>query len=189
MTLLEMLESVGVSEEDVQEVVRQEIAAARRPLAALSIEQADFLGRHGGIEAPGRTDANKAKMLALASIGNTAALAVTSISVKEAAARMGLDPSRVHHRIGDKALYGYKIGARLRLPLWQFDGDGTPLPNLRAVLSSLPSDLHPLAVDGFMDSPNADLEIGNVPVSPARWLAAGGAVGAVTALAHDIGVW
>jgi len=187
--LLEMLVSVGISEEEVHEVARQEIAAARRPLAALSVEQADFLGCHGGIDAPGRTDANKAKTLALASIGNTAALAATSISVKDAATRMGLDPSRVRHRIGDKALHAYKIGARLRLPLWQFGEDGAPLPNLRAVLSSLPPDLHPLAVNGFMDSPNADLEIGDVSVSPARWLAAGGAVGTVTALAHDIGVW
>ncbi len=189
MSLVEMLESVGVSEEDAQEVVRQEIAAARTPLAALSAEQDEFLGRHGGVEAPGRTDAGRAKMLALSAVGNTAALAATSISVKDAAARMGLDPSRVHHRIGDRALYAYKIGSRLRLPLWQFDGDGTPLPNLRSVLSSLSPDLHPLAVDGFMGSPNADLVIGDVPVSPSHWLAAGGDARAVTALARDIGVW
>jgi hypothetical protein len=189
MTLMEMLEAVGVTEEEARAVMREEIAAARRPVAALSAEQADFLARHGGIDSPTRTRDQEGKMLGLASFGNTAALVATSMPVKEAADQMGLDPSRVHHRIGDRALYAYKFGARLRLPLWQFQADGTPLPNLRAVLSALPPDLHPLAVNGFMTSPNSDLEIDGEPVSPAHWLATGGDAEAVSALVSDIYRW
>ncbi len=188
MTLLEMLSEAGITEEEAQEVMRREIAAARRPLAALSQEQADFLARHGGIESPTQTRDQKSKRLTLASLSNTTALAATSVSVKDAAQRMGLDPSRVHHRVGDRALYAYKLGARLRLPLWQFRDDGTPLPNLRAVLVALPSELHPLAVNGFMTTPNTDLEIGDEAVSPTQWLTAGGDADAVTALARDINV-
>jgi hypothetical protein len=189
MTLVEMLEAVGVTEEEAQEVMREEIAAARRPVAALSAEQADFLALHGGIELPSRTRDQEGKVLGLASLENTAALVATSIPVKEAADRMGLDPSRVHHRIGDRALYAYKFGARLRLPLWQFQADWTPLPNLRAVLVALPPDLHPLAVNGFMASPNSDLEIDGESASPAHWLATGGDAQAVSALARDIYIW
>lgn len=189
MTLLKMLQSVGITEEEAQEVMRHEIAAARRPLAALSQEQADFLARYGGVDSPTRTSDQESKHVALATLANTAAMAATSISVKAAAAWMGLDPSRIHHRIGDRALCAYKLGARLRLPLWQFQEDGTPLPNLRAILAALPSDLHPLAVNGFMLSQSTDLEIDDQPVSPVHWLTSGGNVGAVVALAKDIDVW
>ncbi|MDQ6783368.1 MAG: hypothetical protein M3063_07995 [Actinomycetota bacterium] len=189
MTLLEMLNRVGITEEEAQEVMRQEITAARRPLAALSPEQADFLARHGGIVFPGRTRGEEGKAVVLASLANTTALAATSISVKEAAERMGVDPSRIHHRIGDRALYAYKFGPRLRLPLWQFQEDGTALPSLRAVLTASPSELHPLSVHGFMTHPNSDLEIGDEHVSPVHWLTAGGEVQAVVALVKDIDVW
>lgn len=73
----------------------------------------------------------------------------------------GVDPRRA------RAPYGFKLGASLRLPLWQFNND-EPIPGLRAVLAALPADLHPLEVAGVMTTPDPAPIVAGEAGHPAR---------------------
>ena len=122
-----------------------------------------------------------------ATVADSVKLLVTSRSVEQVASELGVDPSRIRHRVADKSLYAIRVGRRLLLPAWQFD-EARPLPSLGAVLSVLPPDLHPLEVAGFMTSPHGDLEVRNRAVSPGRWLAGGGDPAPVVELAESLAV-
>jgi excisionase family DNA binding protein len=174
VALVEVLAEYGISEQEVVEVFKAQ-SFPPGGAATFTKAEAEFLTRFGGVETSSRSHADAAEELARVSLSNTAALATTSISVQEAAKRLGISASRVSHRVADKGLYAYKFGARLRLPLWQFDdADTKPLPHLRDVLASLPADLHPLEVHGLMTVPKPDLEIDEKAYSPRAWLLAGG---------------
>jgi len=112
----------------------------------------------------------------------------TSISVPQAAELLHVDASRIRHRLRDRALYGFKIGSSLRLPLWQFD-NGAPIPGLRAVLATLPAELHPLEVAGFMTTPDPELTITDQPTSPRDWLSHAGDVTVVCELLAHLDTW
>ena len=111
----------------------------------------------------------------------------TAHPVAEIARDLGIDPSRVRHRVAEGALFAIRIGRRVYLPDWQFD-HGAPLPSLRGILSALPGDLHPLEVAGFMTGPQPELEIRGRAVSPRTWLAAGGDPRPVIELARGLAV-
>lgn len=102
-------------------------------------------------------------------------LAATSYTVGDAAVRLGVDSSRIRHRIADRSLYGLRIGARLHLPHWQFtDGEPSgPLPHLRAVLRAVPDGVSPIEMTGFMTVPQAELVLAGRAVTPRQWLLAG----------------
>lgn len=188
MTLAETLDRYGLTERDIEEVFRSEIAAAGT-MASLTADEMDVLARFGGIAAPERHRPEASKRLARAAVATAATLAATSITPQDVARRLGISPSRVHHRVGDKALYAYRAGGRLRLPLWQFDDAGDPLPGLRSVIAALPEGLHPLEVQGLMTNPGSDLTIGGAQCSPRDWLIAGGDVAAVVGLAASLDAW
>ncbi len=106
-------------------------------------------------------------------------LAGASIVVTDAARRLGVDASRVRHRVADGSLYAFRLGRELRLPLWQFAGAvgataSAPLPHLRAVLAAAPQGVAPVELAAFMTSPQPELALGDTPVSPQDWLRAGG---------------
>ncbi len=90
---------------------------------------AELLAEHSGITPREREKSREARAFALGSLANTIALYAGTLTAQEVARKIGVDPSRVHHRIRDESLYGGKIGTRVRLPLWQFDQDGR-LPSL-----------------------------------------------------------
>ena len=114
------------------------------------------------------------------------ALLGTGLTVAQASDRLGIDASRVRHRIGSRELYAVGMGARRRLPAFQFDEDAS-LPGLGEVVRALPHDAHPLEVEGFFTSPQSELELGGVALTPRAWLAAGGDPRAVVALAEPLG--
>lgn len=122
-----------------------------------------------------------------ATVAESVKLLVTTRTVEQVASDLGVDPSRIRHRVADKTLYVLRVGRRLLLPTWQFDGTA-PLPFLGAVLTALPPDLHPLEVAGFMTNPQGDLEVRNRAVSPKRWLAGGGDPAPVIELAESLAV-
>ena len=111
----------------------------------------------------------------------------TAHPVDQVARDLGIDPSRVRHRVADGALHAIRVGRRVLLPDWQFHR-GAPLPGLRGILSALPGDLHPLEVAGFMTGPQPELEIRSRAVSPRTWLAAGGDPEPVIDLARSLAV-
>ncbi len=93
-----------------------------------------------------------------------AKLLADALSVKEAAARLGVTEGRVRQRLADISLYGVRSKQGWRLP----------------------SKLHPLSVEGFFIRPNADLETDDGPMSVAEWLVTGGDSAIVVELARDV---
>ena len=116
-----------------------------------------------------------------------AALLASSLSVAEAAERLGVNESRVRQRLGERSLYGVKTSREWRLPRFQFEEHGT-VSGLARVLQRLAPDLHPLAVTTWFLTPDPDLAIGadETAVSPREWLRGGHPVAAVEALAADL---
>jgi len=99
-----------------------------------------------------------------------------SLSVAEAAQRLGIDSSRVRHRLSKGSLVGFMIGGKRRLPAWQFTDDPKQpvLTGLSQVISALPHDMHPASVQNFMSTPQEDLLIDDHGVTPVEWLRLGG---------------
>jgi hypothetical protein len=115
-----------------------------------------------------------------------AVLRDTALSVAGAAERIGVDSSRIRHRLADGRLIGWKDRGGWRLPVWQFTGDSV-LPGLDAVLAAAPDDQPPLVVAGFMTTLQQDLRTAGEPTTPRDWLLAGGDPAAVAALVATLG--
>ncbi|MFD9889984.1 DNA-binding protein [Amycolatopsis sp. NPDC059027] len=101
-----------------------------------------------------------------------AVLAESALSVVEAARILGVDDSRIRHRLKEGRLTGWKDQG-WRLPSWQFAGSGV-LPGLEVVLRALPEDQPALVVAAFMSTPQPDLVINDHPATPRQWLLSGG---------------
>jgi len=115
----------------------------------------------------------------------TAALAVSEVA--DVAGRLGVDPTRVRQRLRERTLYGLRgEGRTWRLPRFQFDDAGHEVPHLGQVLRALPPDLHPRAVEGFLNSPKPELVDNGEPRSPRAWLLSGGPADPVVALATSL---
>lgn len=120
------------------------------------------------------------------SVAARAVLAESALTVTAAASLLGIDPSRVRHRLAARRLTGWKDQGGWRLPAWQFTEDGV-LPGLDAVLAAVPEDEPALVVAAFMTSPQDDLVLAGEPGSPRQWLLAGGDPLPVAALASTLG--
>lgn len=115
-----------------------------------------------------------------------AALLSTSLSSAQAAAKLGVHPSRIRQMISERALYAVQIDRRWRLPAYQFGPDGL-VPNIAAVNAAIDPAAHPLAVYRWLTLPDPDLESDSGErLSPLQWLQAGYAPAPVVALAHDL---
>jgi hypothetical protein len=188
MTIAEVLAPFGVAEDEFVAALSRDLSATPDAAASqLSSVEERILHEHGGIGEPLEDEQVRATMLRSAS-SNLAALTRDSLSVEQAAKLLVVDASRVRHRVRDRALYAFKIGAALRLPMWQFD-DREPIPGLRAVLAALPADLHPLEVAGLMTTPDPDLAVADEPLSPREWLVGGGDVHVVVELIEHADAW
>lgn len=108
-----------------------------------------------------------------------------SLSGAEAAKRLGVGPSRIRQRIGERTLYAIKSGRSWRLPAWQFTRRGE-IPSIAAVIHALPNETDLVEVDGFLTSPNVDLVVDDVAVTPLEWLAAGHNPEPVVQIAADL---
>lgn len=123
----------------------------------------------------------RAKTVALQAV-----LRDTALSVAGAAERVGVDSSRIRHRLADGRLAGWKDRGGWRLPAWQFTSGGV-LPGLERVLAALPGDQPPLVVAAFMTTPQEDLRLAGEPATPRQWLLAGGDPGPVAELGGVLG--
>lgn len=119
-------------------------------------------------------------------VAEQAVLRDTALSVAQAADRVGVDTSRIRHRVSSRRLIGWKDRGGWRLPAWQFT-DNDVLPGLETVLAAMPGDQPALVLANFMTTPQEDLEIGERPVSPREWLMAGGSAQRVAEFASAIG--
>lgn len=155
------------------------------PTAELTPEETAAL-RRGGLDPAWQ--AREMDDPTLRTAAEYAALLASSLSVEQAAALLGIDGSRVRHRLADRTLYGVKDRHAWRLPAFQFAGRG-PVPGLECVLPHLPCGLHPLAVLGWLTRPNPDLwlDAEETPVPPLDWLRAGHDPERVARLARGVG--
>lgn len=122
-------------------------------------------------------------------------------STKEAAEELGRDVTSITRAINASRYYGIKVAGALRLPLWQFmeqveyqyvpgedavpDIRYVPLPDLRDVVEAIAPSLHPSVVEGFMYTPQGDLD----GMTPRDWLAGGGRSADVAELVAGLGYW
>ena len=98
-----------------------------------------------------------------------------SLSTTAAAARLGVNQSRVRQRLLARTLYGFKDGANWWVPEFQFAGDRL-VPGAEKVFPELPASASPVAVARWFLLPWADLVINEereTVVSPRTWLLEG----------------
>jgi len=112
-------------------------------------------------------------------------LAESALTVTAAAQLLGVDTSRIRHRLSEGRLTGWKAPA-WRLPSWQFTASGV-LPGLEVVLRAVPADQPALVVAAFMGTPQDDLVINGRAATPRHWLLAGGSPEPVAQLAATLG--
>ena len=110
--------------------------------------------------------------------GHGAHLAVTAFTAAEVTTGLGIGASRVRQRRLAGALWAIRDGQTWVFPVVKFEtGDnGGPTRQVRGldqVPKSLPRDLHPVAVAGFLRTAQADL-FHDRPMTPIAWLRAGG---------------
>ncbi len=152
------------------------LARATSPGAAsLTVAAQTFLDDHGGLPHLTESGPDVVGAAVADTAGQFLALAATSLTGDQVAARLGIDASTVRGRISRGELHTLRVGRRNRLPAWQFTPTGA-LPYLGTLLPTVPADLHPLEVEAFFTVPSPDLTIGdsNQRLSPAQWLTAGG---------------
>ncbi|WP_243793912.1 DNA-binding protein [Saccharopolyspora gloriosae] len=167
----------------VEDAAKRLITPQVDPSAHFTTAEREALGEAGLDLAP--LAANETDPRAR-TVAEQAVLRDTALSVNQAADRIGVDSSRIRHRIGDGRLIGWKDRGGWRLPAWQFS-DNDVLPGLETVLTGMPQDQPALVLAKFMTTVQDDLELGDRAVSPREWLLAGGSARRVADLASAIG--
>jgi hypothetical protein len=120
--------------------------------------------------------------------GHRAQLAVTAFTADDVATGLRVSASRVRQKRLAGELWAIPDGQTWVFPVLQFEtgGDGGPTRQVRGldqVFKALPAGLHPVAVAGFLRTPQPDLFAGR-SMTPVEWLREGGDVeAAVTAAA------
>lgn len=115
-----------------------------------------------------------------------AALVASSLTVHQVAGMLGVDDSRIRQRLANRTIYGIKLRAGWRIPLFQF-AEGHLLPGIEPVLQQLAGDLHPLAVLHWFTQPNPDLIVTDTAAtSPRDWLRSGRDPQVVAELASEL---
>lgn len=176
-------EHYDVSRDDV--VAALKTLPVLRPWAAqLTAAEAELLDEAGFNEDP-QAYAKSAVDIA-AHLGR---LINTAFTTNEVAEGLGISSSRVRQRRLDRGLWAIQEGTTWLFPVTQFelDANGGPTKQIRGldrVFQALPADLHPVAVDGFLHTPNPDLQVDGNPMPPLDWLRSGGDIGAVIAVAE-----
>ena len=180
MTLTEVLRDRGLDVDETELAAATEAGLARLLTApgstALPAADADLLDAAGLADAPGAYASSAAE-----AAGTYAALVATSLTVGEAATRLGISEGRVRHRIAGRELHALPNGRR-RLPAWQFTERGV-IAGLPTVLRAIDAAEHPLAVLAFLTTPQPELELDGRPSTPEQWLRAGGDPAPVAELA------
>lgn len=79
-----------------------------------------------------------------------------TVDIPAAAALIGVDRTRISHRLSAGTLYAITVGSRRRIPMWQFHG-GAELPHLAIIVAAIPALAHPLDVGAAMTTAQAEL--------------------------------
>jgi hypothetical protein len=153
------------------------------PVNYFTLEQRDALREVGVDLSPLRDDETDGRARAVA---EQAVLHDSALTVSEAARTIGVDTSRIRHRLLARRLMGWKDRGGWRLPAWQFTEHGV-LPGLEQILAALPTDQPALVVAAFMTTPQEDLMARSRAITPCEWLQSGGDPERVARLAAMLG--
>ncbi len=159
--------------------VAEHVGSPRHDLTAAEVAALE----QGGFDLSPETPEELAGEPVARGVAEYAAMVGTALTPAQAARRLGIDVSRVRHRLAARTLYGIKTPHGWRLPLFQFDPSSGALPGVGPVLASLDPDLHPVSVQRWFLAPDPDLEVAGRAVSPRDWLRHGGAPSAIAPLA------
>lgn len=168
----------------VEDAARRLSPAAADPADYFTPEQRATLADVGLDLTPRRPAEVDSRARAVAA---EAVLRDSALTVTAAAGVVGVDTSRIRHRLSAGRLAGWKDRGGWRLPAWQFVSGGV-LPGLETVLAAVPEDQPPLVIAAFMTTPQPDLRVEDRPATPRQWLLAGGAPSRVAALAATLGI-
>lgn len=176
------------------DISRDDFVAALRTLPSLppwattlTEEEARLLDDADFREDPGAYVAAGTKIAA-----HAGRLAVTAYTAEAVKAALGITDSRVRQKRLARELWAIPDGQSWLFPAAQFDDDpktGLPCRQVRGlaeVFKALPPDLHPVAVDGFLHTPQPGLYQGGRHQAPLDWLRDGGDVEAVVAAAQAV---
>jgi hypothetical protein len=190
--LTEVLErhGTGLAAADVIEGLDAALSQAPRPGAVpMSAAEVAFLRDNGGPQAAevidGWDPAAHGRRGAQAAIARVARDTASSMSIAEAAATLGVDRSRISHRLAGGTLWAYTVGGARRIARWQFTAQGALLPGLREVVAAIPEGVTPPTVEAFMRAPLAELG----GAAPVGYLADGGDPAVVAGFLAALGEW
>ena len=181
---------IGIDVGRFVRLIREALRASARPRAhvdpstQLTEDELAALRRGGVSAATVKRDRPVGRVL-VRTATETAALLARALTTAEAAARLGVDPSRVRQLLADRQLLAAKDGGEWRILDLQF-ADGRLVPNVGRVVRALPEGLPVLAAANWLTTPEPDLEAGGRPHSPLEWLSTGGDAQRVVALAADL---
>jgi hypothetical protein len=182
---------VKVSERRFAELVEQALselgrAGATDPAAALGADEVAALTAIDADLSPRRPREADTRTGAAAAY---AALLADALPVAEVAQRLGIDPSRVRHRLARHRLIGIRLPDGWLLPAYQFGADGRLLPGIERVATAvMATGSHPVAVARFLATTQPELSAGRRRLTPREWLEGGGDPAAVVALARSLDV-
>lgn len=99
-----------------------------------------------------------------------------TITPAMAGARLGVDAAEVERLRSTGNLYAFRSQGQWRYPCWQFTDDRRQLllPHLAFLIASIPVDMHPATVLGFMQTPQRSAHVDGQRVTPGEWLLRGG---------------
>jgi len=167
----------------VEDAARRFITPHPDPAGYFTSDQRDALQDVGLDLSPRRPDETDGRARAVA---EQAVLRDSALTVSEAARTIGVDNSRIRHRLAAGRLMGWKDRGGWRLPRWQFTDRGV-LPGIEQVIAALPEDQPALVIAAFMTTPQEDLLARDQPITPVEWLASGGDPVRVARLASMLG--
>ncbi|MDH6279982.1 hypothetical protein [Prescottella agglutinans] len=105
----------------------------------------------------------------------------SSLSIDDAADRLGVTPARVRQRLTAGTLWAFDSGRNRLLPPAQFTDTGE-VPHLDKLTPFIGKDLHPLTVQALLTRPQPSLTVDGQPVSIVAWLT--GCAGTATDIAQ-----
>jgi hypothetical protein len=183
-TLEEFLDRhhIDRSAEDFLAELDEVYSDAERWGGPLSAGEAAFLREHSGADAASAL-ASAEEESARLNVMRTANLCFHTAGIAEVALALGVDRSRVSHRIADGSLWAFHQGRSPRIPSWQI-ADGRVLPGLGIIIRAIPRGITPPALEAFMTAVDPDL--GDTPIN---YLLQGGDPGPVAELVAALGQW
>ncbi len=165
---------------DVFVQILHSLASRKRVVPELSEHDARILEEAGFVGDPAAATAAR-----LDRDLRMAELVRSSLSIDDAADRLGVTPARVRQRLAAGTLWAFDSGRNRLLPPAQFTDTGE-VPHLDKITPHIGKDLHPLTVQALLTHPQPALTVDGRPVSIVAWLTGSAGSAADIAQAADV---